>query len=77
MQPPEGDNTPAPAGEAGPKWTRKVLDIDAPIMASSILSECAFSSAGITITKHCNHLKADVVEALQCLKYSTRSSVLV
>ena len=30
-RPPEGDNTPAPAGEAGPKRTRKVLDIDAAI----------------------------------------------
>ena len=48
-----------------------------PIMASSILSEHAFSSAGITITKCCNHLKANVVEALQFLRCSTRSSVLV
>ncbi|KAJ7615811.1 hypothetical protein FB45DRAFT_757400, partial [Roridomyces roridus] len=27
-----------------------------------------FSSAGITITKRRNRLKADIVEALQCLK---------
>jgi len=37
-------------------------------MASSISSECVFSSAGITIRKHHSHLKADIVEALQCLK---------
>ncbi|KAF8954126.1 hypothetical protein BDZ97DRAFT_1677628, partial [Flammula alnicola] len=27
-----------------------------------------FSAAGITISKHCNRLKGDIVEALQCLK---------
>lgn len=37
-------------------------------MASSVSSERAFSSAGITISKHRNHLKADIVEALECLK---------
>lgn len=37
-------------------------------MASSVSSECAFSSAGITISKRRNRLKADIVEALQCLK---------
>ena len=37
-------------------------------MASSVSSERAFSSAGITITKRRNRLKADVVEALQILK---------
>lgn len=37
-------------------------------MALSVLSERAFSSTGITITKHCNQLKGDVVKALQCLK---------
>jgi len=37
-------------------------------MASSVSSECVFSSAGITISKHRNQLKADIVEALQCLK---------
>ena len=31
MWPPEGGNTPAPAGKAGPKWTQKVLNIDAAI----------------------------------------------
>ena len=37
-------------------------------MASSVSSERAFSSAGITISKHCNHLGADIIEALQFLK---------
>ena len=37
-------------------------------MASSVSSERAFSSAGITITKRRNRLKGDVVEALQCMK---------
>jgi len=37
-------------------------------MASSVSSERAFSSAGITISKRCNRLKRDIVEALQCLK---------
>ena len=37
-------------------------------MASSVSSERAFSAAGITISKCCNKLKEDIVEALQCLK---------
>jgi hAT family C-terminal dimerisation region len=37
-------------------------------MASSVSSERAFSSAGITISKRRNRLKADIVEALQFLK---------
>jgi len=37
-------------------------------MASSVSSERAFSSAGITISKRQNRLKGDIVEALQCLK---------
>ena len=37
-------------------------------MASSVSSERAFSSAGITISKCRNPLKKDIVEALQCLK---------
>ena len=37
-------------------------------MASSVSSERAFSSAGITISKRRNRLDADIVEALQCLK---------
>ena len=38
------------------------------IMASSVSSERAFSSAGITLSKRRNQLKGDIVEALQCLK---------
>ena len=38
------------------------------IMASSVSSERAFSSAGITLSKRHNRLKGDIVEALQCLK---------
>ena len=37
-------------------------------MASSVSSERALSSAGITISKRQNRLKADIVEALQFLK---------
>lgn len=37
-------------------------------MASSVSSERAFSSAGITISKRRNRLKGDIVEALQFLK---------
>src|SRR5271168_2470604 len=37
-------------------------------MASSVSSEQAFSQSGITITKCCNRLKGDIVEALQCVK---------
>jgi hypothetical protein len=37
-------------------------------MASSVSSERAFSSAGLTISKQRNRLKGDIVEALQCLK---------
>ena len=37
-------------------------------MASSVSSERAFLSAGITISKQRNRLGADVVEALQFLK---------
>lgn len=38
------------------------------IMASSVSSEHAFSSASITLSKWHNWLKGDIVEALQCLK---------
>lgn len=37
-------------------------------MASSVSSEQAFSLAGITISKHRNRLKGDIVKALQALK---------
>ena len=38
------------------------------VMASSVSSERAFSPVGITISKWCNCLDANIVEALQCLK---------
>ena len=38
------------------------------LSSSSVLSKRGFSSAGITISKWCNCLNADIVEALQCLK---------
>jgi len=38
------------------------------VMASSVLSERAFSSVGITISKRCSRLKLDIVEALQFMK---------
>ena len=44
-------------------------------MASSVSSERAFSSAGITISKWCNRLKPDVVEALQCLKFMIKQDL--
>lgn len=37
-------------------------------MASSVSSERAFSSAGITLSKRRNRLKGDIVEALQFMK---------
>jgi hAT family C-terminal dimerisation region len=37
-------------------------------MASSVSSEQAFSSAGLTLSKCRNRLQGDIVEALQCLK---------
>ena len=46
-------------------------------MASSVSSERAFSSAGITICKRRNHLDADIVEALQCLKSLIHQDLMV
>jgi hypothetical protein len=51
-----------------PVWASLARDHLA-IMASSVSSERAFSSAGITISKRQNRPKPDVVEALQCLKF--------
>ena len=45
-------------------------------MASSVSSERAFSSAGITISKCRNKLKPDIVEALQSLKCLYRHDLL-
>ena len=46
------------------------------VMASSVSSERAFSSAGITISKHRSRLKGDIVEALQCLKCMLRHELI-
>jgi len=45
-------------------------------MGSSVSSERAFSSAGITISKRRNRLKNDIVEALQFRKAMLRSEIL-
>ena len=45
-------------------------------MATSVSSKCAFSSAGITISKRHNRLKGDIVEALQCLKCFIKHNLL-
>ena len=45
-------------------------------MGSSVSSERAFSSAGITITKRRNRLKGDIVEALQFIKCLLRKNLL-
>jgi len=45
-------------------------------MASSVSSERAFSSVGITISKRRNRLKGDIVEALQCLKCMIRKNLI-
>ncbi|KAL1939214.1 hypothetical protein VTO73DRAFT_10255 [Trametes versicolor] len=50
-----------------PVWASLAQDYLA-VMASSVSSERAFSSAGITISKRRNRLKGDIVEALQALK---------
>ena len=45
-------------------------------MASSVSSEWAFSQSGITISKHCNCLKGDIVKALQCVKCAIHHDLL-
>ena len=50
-----------------PMWQSLARDYLA-VMASSVSSERAFSSAGITICKRRNRLDGDIIEALQCLK---------
>jgi hAT family C-terminal dimerisation region len=45
-------------------------------MASSVSSERAFSSAGITLSKRRNRLQADIVEALQFLKCMFHSDLI-
>ena len=45
-------------------------------MSSSVSSEHAFSQGGITISKHCNWLKGDIVKALQCIKSGIQHDLL-
>ncbi|KAG6863920.1 hypothetical protein C0991_002006, partial [Blastosporella zonata] len=58
-----------------PVWASLAQDYLA-IMASSVSSKQAFSSAGLTITKRRNRLNADVVEALQFVKCALRTDLL-
>ncbi|KIK64715.1 hypothetical protein GYMLUDRAFT_123914, partial [Collybiopsis luxurians FD-317 M1] len=50
-----------------PTWTAIACDYLA-IMASSVSSKRAVSGGGITISKCHNHLKGNIVEALQVVK---------
>ena len=45
-------------------------------MASSVSSERVFLQGGITVSKHCNRLKGDIVEALQCIKCAIHHDIL-
>jgi hypothetical protein len=58
-----------------PVWASLARDYLS-IMASSVSSEQAFSSAGITISKRWNRLKGDIVEALQFLKCTIHKNLL-
>ncbi|KIK47782.1 hypothetical protein CY34DRAFT_8650 [Suillus luteus UH-Slu-Lm8-n1] len=58
-----------------PIWASLARDYLA-IMSSSVFSEWAFSQGGITITKQRNRLKADIIEALQCVKCALRQDLL-
>ncbi|KZT04256.1 uncharacterized protein LAESUDRAFT_604303, partial [Laetiporus sulphureus 93-53] len=57
-----------------PAWASLTRDYFG-IMMTSVSSERAFSSAEITITKHRNHLKGDIVEAFQVLKCAYRKDL--
>ena len=46
-------------------------------MFSSVFSECAFSQGAITITKHCNCIKGDIVKVLQCLKSGIKNNAFI
>ncbi|KDR70563.1 hypothetical protein GALMADRAFT_878566 [Galerina marginata CBS 339.88] len=56
-------------------WTSLAKDYLS-IMGSSVSSERAFFSAGITISKRRDRLKGDVVEALQFLKCLLRKDLI-
>jgi hypothetical protein len=43
-----------------------------PAQASSVSSERVFSSSKLTCTRECNRISAELVEALQVVKYSVR-----
>ncbi|KZT38983.1 hypothetical protein SISSUDRAFT_696854 [Sistotremastrum suecicum HHB10207 ss-3] len=58
-----------------PVWASLAADY-LPMQASSVASERAFSSAGITITKRRNRLQGDIVEALQVLKSLYRRNLM-
>lgn len=58
-----------------PVWASLACDFLS-VMATSVSSKRAFSSAGITISKRRNHLKPDIVEALQCLKCMIKQGLL-
>jgi hAT family C-terminal dimerisation region len=58
-----------------PVWASLARDY-LPVMASSVSSERAFSSAGITISKRRSRLKPDIVEALQFLKCLHRRELI-
>ena len=58
-----------------PVWAALAQDY-LPVMASSVSSECAFSSAGITISRCRSQLKPDIVEALQFMKCVYRRELL-
>ena len=58
-----------------PVWASLAQDY-LTIMASLVSSERAFSSSGMTITKHRNRLTHDIVEALQILKAAIRKDLL-
>ena len=63
-------------GSHYPTWHSLTCEYLA-VMASLVASEHTFSSAGITICKHCNWLDGDIVEALQCLKSFIQQDLMV
>jgi hypothetical protein len=56
-------------------WGSLALDYLA-IQASSISVECTFSAGGITISKCCNQLGGDIVEALLFMKSALQGETL-
>jgi hypothetical protein len=58
-----------------PAWRSLAHDYLA-VMSSSVSSKRAFSQGGITVSKHRNRLKGDIVEALQCIKSGIRQDLL-